>query len=87
MSLVEKPKDRSSTAGQKFWPLKKFNLHNHHGKNIEQQVAMEGAPLKPVQTAELETGTADGTNSAALYAHVYVLLTYIYNRSQTDLEY
>lgn len=35
-----KSKDRSSSsAGQKFWPLKKFGLH-HHGKTDGQSIAL-----------------------------------------------
>lgn len=50
VATVKPTKDRTSSTGQKFWPLKKFNL-SHHGKTVADQTK-KSPTLPPTKTTK-----------------------------------
>lgn len=60
-----KTKDRTSSAGQKFWPLKKFGLH--HGKTEEQSITLTTTnTIKPTVINEPAKGIKINNNNKNL---------------------
>ncbi|KAL9552432.1 hypothetical protein MBANPS3_003784 [Mucor bainieri] len=55
-------KDRASSTGQKFWPLKKFNLS--HGKTTAAVVAVDQNKKSASPAKTTKASTADKTNQA-----------------------